>query len=180
MTKRELISVVFVLAGIYLWLEYGLYVGSTLAPLFVSTHVLGRDLLVIGISVVICTVIVYEVGSVLIFRASALARRLFPEETSNEPAFPFKTQDLLTVAVAAIGLWLAATALAPLVSTAVRLAIMPSTSQQGPFFGGNIQFMIRPVFNLLVGLILFRKSDAVVGLWRRWQRMDSTNTADNM
>lgn len=181
MTRRDAVSVAFVLAGIYVWVRFGvyavLYIPATLSIRQTSgvTHI-PMSMLAICIS---CAVM-FVIGYVFIFRASALAARIIPEETGNEPAFPCKAHDIQAVAISILGLMLAAKALPHLGSVGLEVVFLDHCIPGGArerLVDLRTRDAITQSFCLIVGLILFVKASALAALWRRWQQATPADSA---
>ena len=187
MTKRDIFTTIFMIAGIYVWMD-GLQILAYLPFIFGSSLGNPSGLLDDGFwpfaLPVICTAlvaaVVFCVGFVLFFRASALALRAFPEGEGEATPLLGGTHDLHAIAISVVGLMLAVWALPGLVFH-VLLVILPrlvvQLSDAGPDMSGTIWQCVEPLLKVAIGGTLFLKAGVVAEYWRSTQ--ETTNAGES-
>jgi len=173
MTRRDLIAVAFMLAGVYIWAAYAVQFVFLIAPLFPMSR--GLDLFMlcfdIGIPLLLAAAVGW-IGFEFIFRASVLARHVAPEDTGNEPAFPWKCHDVQAVAISILGIFLCVGAFSRLGLIAMQSLFLPEDTM-GDVMSNVTNYLVRDAvsqaFRLTMGLLLFFKASALAAFWRRSQ-----------
>jgi len=182
MTKREVIALAFMLAGIYICAVYG-------AQFLVGLNQLLFLLSQVGISGAPWTIpllclpsfLLATVGGLVAFRAGSIAGRVVPPHTLDEAAFPCKVHDVQAIAISMVGLILCAKALPHLASSGLAFfTVLQGNSEEMRALSVNAvryQFVTQ-LLSFILGLILFAKANALAALSRRWQPTGATNTAE--
>ena len=180
MTRRDLIAVAFMLAGIYVWAAYAVQFVFMIAQLFPMLE--GGGVFALWFSVggpLLVAAVVAWIGYVLIFRASVLARHVAPEDTGNEPAFPWKCHDLLAVAISILGIFLCVGAVSRLGLIAMRSFFLPKDAtgdMRSQMTNSLVRDAVTQALRLTMGLLLFFKASALAAFWRRSQESSISNT----
>jgi hypothetical protein len=182
MTRRDVIALAFMLGGIYIWVAWcsGLFIWI---PSALPGFRYGLDLTACGIlfmTFVTCAVL-FVVGYILVFRASALANRIVPQDAGEDPAFPCKIHDLHAVAISIVGVMLCARALPQLGLFVVRFVFFrngPDTHQNEVVVDAFVYNAFYYVAYAGIGLMLFFKASALAAFWRRTQGIGVTDAPE--
>ncbi len=170
MTKRDLIATAFVLAGIYILVIYGAGVMMQLVFYAQGMDNLSGLLGFAGSAVI--GVVLAALGYAFIYHAPALARKLVVEASADEPAFPYQAGDIMAIAIAVLGVSMAAKGILTLGSTVVSMAFRHGTPLVDQL-GGPAALLTRQsipeAIRLALGLVLFFKASAITAFWRRMQ-----------
>jgi hypothetical protein len=168
------------LAGIYVWAAYAVQFVFLIAQLFPMLEAGGLFALwfSIGGPLLVAAVVAW-IGYVFIFRASVLARHVAPEDTGNEPAFPWKCHDVQAVAISILGIFLCVGAFSRLGLIAMQSLFLPEDTM-GDVMSNVTNYLVRDAvtqaFRLTMGLFLFFKASALASFWRRSQEPSISNT----
>ena len=179
MTKRDVITVAFMIAGIHVWtagLQILAYLPTALGfargdPSSLFDNGFG-PFGVLLVSLALVATVIFCVGYVLFFRAAALALRVFPEGDGDGPPVPWGTQNVEAIAISVVGLVLAAWALPGLLYKLLAI-ILPTAltvnSHAGPGLGWLLWSCVEPLLKVLIGGALFFKASALAEYWRQSQ-----------
>ncbi len=172
MSKRGLIATAFVLAGVYVWVAYGI---STLV--YVSNFLPAmRDVdgggLVMAVGAGVFIAIVFAAGYAFIFYAPKLARKLVLDSTADGPAFPWRVDNIQAAALSILGVCLCVKGLWDFGNAVVQVVFLgwqPAAEHMGGAYSHLAQQIARGAIDIALGLVLFFKARAITAFWRRMQ-----------
>ena len=166
MTRQEIVSLTLKLFGLFvlvsvikivpsflfIWPGVGMFIGMLLTAVALAVF-----------------------GLALIRYSDPISQRCYPDVDPRENVFSMNPGHLTTILYGAIGLYLFAELIAPLLSQIAYLIYLGSSGSYGGDWSKSriVTGLITPILQMIVGLVLFLRADGLARLWwgmRSWTR----------
>ena len=167
MSKREIVSLALVLAGIYVAVQALGIVSYAGIQLHVSSFESFLELMMMLFALGVMALIVY----VLIVYSNAIARRLVPEEPEMGAGEAPASRNVQAIAFSVVGLALLACGVPKLVAITATTVHMPA-APDNYIRTISMRQWIRPAAEVILGAVLFVKATPLSDWWQRLQRGD--------